>query len=99
VLSALAVAALPLLDGLVGLGLPLLLVLVALGAVFDGWAPPRARRCGRAWRAARARRAGRIGGRSLLGLLALGRPSRDAPGVIPTPITGVRARDARSQRP
>jgi MFS family permease len=36
VLSALAVAALPLLDGLVGLGLPLLLVLVALGAVFDG---------------------------------------------------------------
>jgi MFS family permease len=35
-LSALAVAALPLLDRLVGLGMPLLLVLVAIGAVFDG---------------------------------------------------------------
>ncbi len=35
-LSALAVAALPLLDGLFGLGFPLILVLVALGAVFDG---------------------------------------------------------------
>jgi MFS family permease len=36
VLSALAVAALPSLDRLIGLGMPLLLVLVAIGAVFDG---------------------------------------------------------------
>jgi MFS family permease len=36
VCSAVAVAALPLLDGMFGLALPLILVLVALGAVFDG---------------------------------------------------------------
>ena len=35
VLSALAVAAIPLADLTIGLGIPLLLVLVALGAVFD----------------------------------------------------------------
>ena len=36
VCSAVAVAALPLLDGMFGLALPMILLLVALGAVFDG---------------------------------------------------------------
>ena len=82
--SALAVAAIPLVDLTIGLGIPLLLVLVALGAVFDSpgaaareaLRPDVARRAGRplakvnAWGEA-AEGVGYLAGPALAGLLLL----------------------------